>query len=147
MVSVNNWLLKNKLKEAEHLSEILNDIKPEKDGNTIQLKSNIVNDIVNTNTVDLQFIEAEKNYIIITELIEGVPKKTLLRLSMVKALEQIEDENITACHRSYIVNLKSVINVKGNSQGLKLVLNENLKPVPVSRSYKKEITTKLSSLA
>ena len=140
VVSVNNWLLKIKLKEAEHLSEILNDKKLENDGITIQLKSNIVNDIVNTNTVDLQFIEAEKNYIIITELKEGTPKKSLLRLSMVKALEQIDDENIIPCHRSYIVNLNAVIHVTVNSQGLNLVLNENLKPFPVSRSYKKGIT-------
>ncbi len=147
VVSVNNWLLKNKLKEAQHLSEVLKDKKLENDGIEIQLKSNIVNDIVKTNTKDLQFIEAEKNYIIITELKEGVSNKSLLRLSMVKALEQIDDEYIIPCHRSYIVNLKSVINVIGNSQGLKLVLSENLKPVPVSRSYKKVITKKLSSLA
>ncbi|MEH6538414.1 MAG: LytTR family DNA-binding domain-containing protein [Psychroserpens sp.] len=146
VVSVNNWLLKNKLKEAQDLSKVLKDKKLLNDGIAIQLKSNIVNDIVNTNTKDLQFIEAEKNYITITELKECEPKKSLLRLSIIKALEQIEDENIIRCHRSYVVNLKAVISVTGNSQGFKLLLNESLKPVPVSRSYKKAVTEKLSLL-
>ena len=146
VVSVNNWLLKKKLQEAEHLSEILKDKKLENANTIIQLKSNIVNDIVETNNEELQFIEADKNYIAITELKNGEPKKKLLRLSIVKALEQIEGENIVRCHRSFIVNLKAVTSVTGNSQGLKLVLSENIQPIPVSRSYKKEITDKLSSL-
>ena len=146
VVSVNNWLLKNKLKEAQQLSEVLKDKKLDNEGIVIQLKSNIVNDIVKTNTKDLQFIEAEKNYITITEIKEFEPKKTLLRLSIIKALEQIEDENIIRCHRSYVVNLKAVISVTGNSQGFKLLLNDSLKLVPVSRSYKKAVTKKLSLL-
>lgn len=146
VVSVNNWLLKKKLKEAEHLSEILKDKKLKNASTPIQLKSNIINDIVETNNMDLQFIEADKNYIAITELKNGESKKKLLRLSIVKALEQIEDKNIVRCHRSYIVNLKAVTCVTGNSQGLKLVLSKNIKSIPVSRSYKKEITKKLSFL-
>ncbi len=146
VVSVNNWLLKNKLKEAQHLSETLKDKKLEIDGVAIQLKSNIVNHIVKTNTKDLQFIEAEKNYITIVEFKGCEPKKSLLRLSIIKAIEQIKDENIIRCHRSYVVNLNAVISVTGNSQGLKLHLNESLKSIPVSRSYKKAVSEKLSLL-
>lgn len=146
VVSINNWLLKKKLKEAQHLSDVLKDRKFENEGVVIELRSNIVNDIIKTTTNALQFIEADRNYITITELKENKPKNSLLRLSIIKALEQIEDENIVRCHRSYVVNLKAVTSVRGNSQGLKLLLSESLKPIPVSRSYKKVVTKKLSSL-
>ncbi len=144
VVSINNWLLKDKLKEAQQLSEVLKGRNV--DGNTvvIELKSNVVNEIVKTTNNALQCIEADKNYITVTELKENEPKHHLLRLSIIKAMEQIEDENIVRCHRSYVVNLKAVTGVTGNSQGLKLVFSSGLKPVPVSRSYKKVVTEKLS---
>ena len=146
VVSIHNWLLKNKLKEAQHLSDVLKNRKLENEVVEIELRSNIVNEIIKTTNNELQFIEADKNYITITELKESKPKNSLLRLSIIKALEQIEDENIVRCHRSYVVNLKAVTSVTGNSQGLKLLLSEGLKPIPVSRSYKKVVTKKLSSL-
>ena len=146
VVRINNWLLKNKLKEAQQLSEILKERKDEYNGVKIELKSNIVNDIVKTTSTALQFIEAEKNYITVTELKENKPKSSLLRLSLIKALEQIEDKNIIRCHRSYVVNLRAVKSVTGNSQGLKLLLNDTLKQVPVSKSYKEVVTEKLSSM-
>jgi len=146
VVSINNWLLKNKLKEAQRLSDILKDRKHENEGVVIELRSNIVNDIIKTTNNELQFIEADKNYITITELKENELKKTLLRLSIVKAIEQIEDESIIRCHRSYMVNLKAVKSVTGNSQGLKLVLSDTQEQIPVSRSYTKLVKEKLSSL-
>lgn len=146
VVRINNWLLKNKLKEAQELSNILKEIKPTSVSTIIELKSNIVNDIVKTTNIDLQFIEAEKNYITVTELVADKPKNSLLRLSLVKALEQIEDENIIRCHRSYAVNIRAVEKVSGNSQGLKLFLNDTLKQIPVSKSYKDVVSKKLASL-
>lgn len=146
VVSINNWLLKNKLKEAQRLSDILKNRKHENESIVIELRSNIVNDIIKTTNNELQFIEADKNYITVTELKENEPKNSLLRLSIIKALEQIEDENIIRCHRSYVVNLKAVKSVTGNSQGLKLLLSDSLKQIPVSRSYKKVVKEKLSSL-
>ena len=146
VVRINNWLLKIKLKEAHHLSEILKERKEVYNGVKIELKSNIVNDFVKTTNTDLQFIEAEKNYITVTELKENKPKSSLLRLSLIKALKQIEDKNIIRCHRSYAVNLRAVKRVTGNSQGLKLILSDTLKQIPVSKSYKEAVTKKLSSL-
>ncbi|OUR97727.1 hypothetical protein A9Q86_16070 [Flavobacteriales bacterium 33_180_T64] len=145
VVSINNWLLKNKLKEAQHLSEGIKENIGDDEGVIIELRSNIVNDVVKTTTNNLLFIEAEKNYIIITELKENMTNENLLRLSLIKALEQIQNEHFIRCHRSYVVNLKAVKKVTGNSQGLKLVFGDDLKHVPVSRSYKKEVTEKLQT--
>lgn len=153
VVNINNWLLRNKLKEAQQLNDMLKESPTEikgktikKEDNPIELKSNIVNDIVKTTDDNLLFIEAEKNYIIITELIDNIPQTTLLRLSIIKALEQIESKTIIRCHRSFIVNLKLVKKVTGNSQGLKLMLNDSLKQIPVSRSYLKLVKEKLTTL-
>ncbi len=146
VVRINNWLLKNKLEEAQQLTGILKGRNQEKKEAALELKSNIVNDVVKTTNNNLQFIEADKNYITITELVENKIKNSLLRLSIIKALEQIEDDNIIRCHRSFVVNLKAVTSVTGNSQGLKLILNQTLKAIPVSRSYKKVVAEKLSAM-
>jgi len=108
------------------------------------LKSNIVNDIITTNSKDFLFIEAEKNYITIVDNKCGKICKSLLRLSLIKAQEQITNDNIIRCHRSYLININTVCKVIGNSQGLKIVFSDELQPVPVSRSYKKEVIKKIN---
>lgn len=146
-ISVKNLLLKQRLREAQDLAKIIED-KPIKNDplNGIILKSNIVNDVVTTNCKDLLFIEAEKNYIAIVDRKQGEINKTLLRLSLIKAYEQIKNDSIIRCHRSYLVNINAVRKVTGNSQGLKLVFSDELQPIPVSRSYKEEVMRKISQL-
>jgi len=146
-ISVKNLLLKQRLREAQDLAKIIED-KPIKNDplNGIILKSNIVNDVVTTNCKDLLFIEAEKNYIAIVDRKQGEINKTLLRLSLIKAYEQIKNDSIIRCHRSYLVNINAVRKVTGNSQGLKLVFFDELQPIPVSRSYKEEVMRKISQL-
>jgi len=146
VLRINNWLLKIKLKEAQGLSKMLKERKNENEMISFELRSNIVNEFIQTNTEQFQYIEADKNYIMVTELKENKLISNLLRLSLLKALEQIEDEFIIRCHRSFVVNLKAVERVSGNSQGLKLILNKNENPIPVSRTYKKEVSAKLAAL-
>ena len=103
------------------------------------LRSNIVKDTVEINLDSLLFIEAEKNYItIIQENEKGIYKK-LLRLSLVKAQDQITQKSIIRCHRSYLININSIKSVSGNSQGLKLNFSEGLPEIPISRKYKEEV--------
>lgn len=62
-------------------------------------------------------------------------KKILIRISLSKALQQIETGSVKKCHRSYIVNLGKVKNIKGNAQGYKVILPELDFEIPVSRSF------------
>ena len=144
-IGVKNWLLKQQLKEAQELANVIEENSPENNSfDEIVLKSNIVNDAVATNSKDLLFIEAEKNYVTIVVNKDGKIHKTLLRLSLVKAQEQITSDAIIRSHRSFLVNINAVSKVIGNSQGLKLVLSDELTPVPVSRSHKEEVVKKIN---
>ncbi|MGG6496574.1 UNVERIFIED_CONTAM: LytTR family transcriptional regulator, partial [Bacteroidetes bacterium 56_B9] len=43
------------------------------------------------------------------------------------------------CHRAFLVNIRMVVKVDGNSQGYKLNLEGCEEDVPVSRAYAKEV--------
>ena len=43
------------------------------------------------------------------------------------------------CHRAFLVNIRMVVKVDGNSQGYKLNLEGCEEEVPVSRAYAKEV--------
>ncbi|MFN7602955.1 MAG: LytTR family transcriptional regulator DNA-binding domain-containing protein, partial [Bacteroidota bacterium] len=49
-------------------------------------------------------------------------------------------------HKTHLVNLKKVVKVTGNAQGLKLHLAELPEPVPVSRNLTAAIKEKLGSI-
>lgn len=46
---------------------------------------------------------------------------------------------IIRCHRAFLVNIRMVVKVDGNSQGYKLNLEGCEEEVPVSRAYAKEV--------
>lgn len=46
---------------------------------------------------------------------------------------------IIRCHRAFLVNIRMVVKVDGNSQGYKLNLEGCEEDVPVSRAYAKEV--------
>lgn len=73
-------------------------------------------------------------------------KKVLLRISSSKLLDQVETYSIKKCHRSYIVNLNKVKDIKGNAQGYKLSLHDLDFSIPISRSFAPSIISKLQSL-
>ncbi len=58
-----------------------------------------------------------------------------LRISLSNILKQVQTQTIKRCHRSYIVNLDKVRNLKDNAQGYKLILSEMDFDIPVSRSF------------
>ena len=73
---------------------------------------------------------------------ERVKKKTL-RITMKKTEENLEQFNsFFRCHRSYIVNMKRVKDVEGNSRSCNLKLKDLDFDVPVSRSLQKSIVEK-----
>lgn len=84
---------------------------------------------------DLLYLESDGNYVNLNYLNNGIVSKSLQRVT----LKSIESENaftnILRCHRSYIVNLDQIEDVRGNAQGLKLSLKNCEDSVPVSKKY------------
>jgi putative flippase GtrA len=108
-----------------------NPVSPTKDNLNI-----LINNTKFTITEDnLLCIQALENYCTLYYLDNNRINKQLFRISLSNLLIQIEKHNIQRCHRSYIVNLDKVKNMKGNAQGYKLILPEMDFDIPVSRSF------------
>lgn len=84
---------------------------------------------------DLLFIESANNYSEVVFWRDEKREKKLLRSSLSRIEEQIQDAGIVRCHRSYIVNLRQVENISGNAQGYKLQLKNEASVLPVARRY------------
>ncbi|MGK6342143.1 LytR/AlgR family response regulator transcription factor [Chryseobacterium sp. DT-3] len=107
---------------------------------------------ISANNTDLQipeenFICAQsmENYCSIYFLENGQMRKLVIRISLSKLLNQLQTDSIKRCHRSYIVNLNKVKNLKGNAQGYRLFLSDIDFEIPVSRSFISLIIPKLRS--
>ena len=92
------------------------------------------------------YAEAEGNYVRLHYLSpkDHRPASKLLRLTMKQAEEMAcASPDMVRCHRAFLVNLRRVTKVDGNSQGYRLRLEGCAEEVPVSRGYAKEIKARL----
>ncbi|MGN0309657.1 MAG: LytR/AlgR family response regulator transcription factor [Bacteroides sp.] len=90
----------------------------------------------------LLYAESCSNYVKVVWLAEGAheAQSRLLRLTMKQLEEQVMPYDVlTRCHRAYLVNLRQVKQVSGNSQGCQLRLSACEETVPMSRSYVKKV--------
>ncbi len=100
----------------------------------LNLQSDQKNEFLSVNLSDLLFLQSEDNYTSIFYLQDSLVKKKILRGSLSSFEKQLRYPMIR-CHRSYIVNLESIENLKGNSQGYQLHINHIADPIKVSRKY------------
>ena len=147
VMSIHNWLLKKNLKEASGLNSFLEKSENVHSEKLIKLESEVVKESFETTNKRLLYLESEQHYVNIFYKEKETAKTTMIRLGLTKALDQIEDDYIIQCHRSFVVNLRMVTQVKSNSQGLRLCLNTNNIEIPVSRSYKKKTTELLKEIS
>lgn len=93
---------------------------------------------------DFLYAEAEGNYVKVGFRSDSDKEKKvtwkLLRATMKQAEEAVSAcPFIIRCHRAFLVNIRMVVKVDGNSQGYKLNLEGCEEEVPVSRAYAKEV--------
>jgi hypothetical protein len=98
---------------------------------------------------ELLFVKSEGNYIIVGYLAEGKVKRSLLRNTLKYASDVLFPHPfIFQCHRSWLVNLKKVEKVNGNSQGLRIVMKGVEDEIPVARKtaneFRQRITLEMS---
>jgi hypothetical protein len=92
---------------------------------------------------ELLYIESADNYSKIIFKRNNKLSTSIIRSSLKRIEEQANHCEMFRCHRAFIVNLKKVISVSGNSQGYRLHMDDTEETVPVSRSYGKELMEKL----
>lgn len=89
---------------------------------------------------DLLYIESDGNYIRVNYQKGGRTMQCLLRMTMKQAEEVTGGSPLVAkCHRAFLVNLRKVVKVSGNSQGYRLLLEGCPEEIPVSRAYSKQV--------
>ncbi|MCL1044185.1 LytTR family transcriptional regulator [Shewanella electrodiphila] len=111
----------------------------------IQITGENKSDFLSVSLADIILIKSADNYCEIITIKDNQATVNLLRMTLVKALEQLpHDSDIVRCHRSYGVNLSHVKSFHGNANGLKLTMQFSDVIVPVSRSYIAVIKTALS---
>ncbi len=87
----------------------------------------------------LCYVKAEGNYSLFVYQTKEGHKQKLIRCNL-KSIEQLPDlpEHIVRCHKSYIINMNQVADVKGNAKGYFFYLKKQDEKIPVSRSFSKE---------
>lgn len=120
-------------KKADNISQHLPIPAPEQLHNLLKISAQ--NTELMIHEKDFLCVQSMENYCTFYFLEKNSVKKIVIRISFSNALQQIETDSVKKCHRSYIVNLRRVKNLKGNAQGYKLILPEIDFEIPVSRSF------------
>jgi hypothetical protein len=97
---------------------------------------------------ELLLAKAEGNYLEIYMLAEAKMEKIIKRMTLKDLENQLGHlPNFCKTHRSYLVNLSSVEQVKGNAQGLQLIIPGLSFTVPVSRNMISNFEQQFKNLA
>lgn len=97
-------------------------------------------DRLEVNSSDLIYITSTGNYIQAFYQKENELKNIVLRNTLKQTEDQLkENHSMIKCHRAFLVNKNKIVRVKGNSQGLRLVLQGTDEEIPVSRNLSKSL--------
>lgn len=147
-----NLLLARNLKEATEMNFYLSkkivyedrNHTSEEDCSKALIFSGGTKEVLEVKADNFLYAEAEGNYVKVTcySVKDGKVVQKLLRVTMKQAEETIANYSyIIRCHRAFLVNVRKVVKVEGNSQGYRLRLEGCEEEVPVSRAYAKEMKT------
>jgi DNA-binding LytR/AlgR family response regulator len=138
-----NRSLSQHLQEAQDLNKKLaEEIPPLQtiyNSDPITLSGN-TKDFIKLHPEQFIYLEAYGNYVKVNYVEGKSVKQKLLRTT----IKQMEDALasvpfIIRCHRAYLVNIKHITSVKGNSQGYKVSFDYPTEDVPVSRGYTRDL--------
>lgn len=97
---------------------------------------------------DIYYIASQDNYVEIQYEMGGKLLNYLMRCRTTRLEKQLENTSLARCHRSFIVNLDNVEQLKRENSRLLLVLKHpDAKKIPVSKSYYKAIAERLGESA
>lgn len=137
IVSKQKYLFNKNTNSASDLNQLIESGKKEsKKVKPIRFYSENEKDSIEFEIDDFFFIESSGNYIELCISDHGKIIKKIFRSTLKRSLDFfIDSPKIIQCHRAFIVNTNKIVNVKGNSQGLRLSLKNCETEVPVSRAF------------
>lgn len=141
-------MLKNHLKTAEKLNKSLGEVHFEfGDNRQVTLTSETGKDIKTMNADSLVLFASADNYTIIFAEQENQIKKELLRSSLTRIEEALKQyPEFFRCHRTYIINLRKIKVVAGNSQGYRLTFDNLDEQIPVARGHARKFRQRMEAL-
>ncbi len=140
-----NLMLSQNLKSAQEFNNSIHQKTEVSGKETVCLIADNEKDRVELDLSSILYIESSGNYIEIYFLNGQLVKSTLLRSTLKRTEIQLEEfPSMQKCHRAFLVNINNIIQVKGNSQGLKLVLKNTETEIPVSRNFAKNLKDQLN---
>ena len=115
---------------------------PEKKDRIVSIKTDTKEELT-INLKNLLYIEAQENYSRVVWMDDDGLTEKLLRATLKNIEDQIADDTILRCHRSFIINAKVKYTILGNSNGYRLKSKLFKHTIPISRKLGKEIVAKL----
>ena len=96
------------------------------------------------NSDSLYYMESQDNYVKIYYENQGKLLSYMLRCRTKAIEENLAETSMVRCHRSYMVNVMKINHIKKGGKARYIVLtNEDIKPIPVSKSYFKNLIEKI----
>lgn len=136
IITKQKYLLKKHINSADDLNKNLQEKAEVIESNIIRFFADNEKDSIEFDITNFFFIESSGNYVELYVLDEGKIIRTSFRSTLKRALDFFKDSpEIIQCHRAYIVNTTKIIKAKGNSQGLRLNLENCDTEIPVSRGF------------
>ena len=90
---------------------------------------------------DMIMIESADNYVCVWYLNNGNIKKTMIRNTMKRVAQQLDESSIQRCHRSYMINMDKIKVLRRDKEGVFIEFGiEGVFDVPISRTYINNIT-------
>jgi len=141
-----NRLLAQNLKSAQEFNSQLKSGDTCNEQQPVTLLADNEKDECQFDLANLLYIESIGNYIEIYLWANNELKKVVLRSSLKRIEMQLEAyKSVMKCHRAFLINNGRIKEVKGNSQGLRLVLEHAETDIPVSRNYARSLKEKLNA--
>lgn len=120
-------------KLAENTEEI-------KENNVIQFKDEKDEVRFSITSDKVVFIESSDNYCIIKYLNNDKISDFVLRSSLKRLANELNETPIQRCHRSYMINLEHVASLKKDNSDISFEFDvPNVKEIPISKSYNEKI--------
>jgi len=146
IITKQKYLLSKHLNSAKYLNKSLDEGKKHSNKSQfIRFLANNEKDFIEFDINNFLYIESSGNYV---ELYYSEDDKILrktFRSTLKRSLDFFADTHeIIQCHRAFIVNTSKIINAKGNSQGLRLSIENSDTEVPVSRGFVNDVKNKIN---
>ena len=124
----------------EEIKEIVHESKDE----LLKFTSENNKEVLEIKLNDLLYIESADNYSKFYFRRNGQVGSSILRTSLSRVEKMYSHTELFRCHRTYIVQLRNVERISGNSQGYRFHFAGVEEPVPVSRRMNEVVQERLA---